>query len=529
MRRTGGFTLVELLIAMTLSLVVVLAMATVFRVMGDSVLAGRAVVTLSSQLRSAADQLQRDLGGVTVPARPWAEPGSGLGYLEIHEGPFWDLGLGPGAAGVPPTPRVQPWYSESSVGDIDDVLMFTSSAGPFVGQVMARIQPDPTNPRRLQLYIDPADPTHRETLQSQVAEVVWFTQFNDYNGNGQPDRGEVTLHRRTFLVLPNLDLSHPTIQALSPVEFYSTFDISVRTTQVSGSSWERVANSLGDLTRRENRIAHDVSGAYPSPTTPNRPFPSLFWRGLLVPQGAVATKGMDGAWGVRGVDDDGNGVIDDVSEAGHFGSDDLALPLDDPKALPALSPAFSESYGSDLVLPDLLAFDVQVFDPSVPVYPAPSGSDPVLPSDPGYAGSVSPTPLGHGGYVDLFYRRYTGVPLGTSTFSDPPLPRSGLQLYLPVFWGQQCYAGVYDTWSLSYEQDGIDQDGMLGLDPSGLVDQGTDGIDNDGVHGVDDVGERETSPPYPAPLRGIQVRMRIIDRDTRQVRQMTVLADFIPE
>ena len=34
----------------------------------------------------------------------------------------------------------------------------------------------------------------------------------------------------------------------------------------------------------------------------------------------------------------------------------------------------------------------------------------------------------------------------------------------------------------------------------GTADEGTDGFDNDGTNGVDDVGERETSPPYPVPL-----------------------------
>ena len=50
-----------------------------------------------------------------------------------------------------------------------------------------------------------------------MAEIVWFTRFNDYNGNEQPNPGELTLHRRVLLVLPNLDLSDPAIQALSPL------------------------------------------------------------------------------------------------------------------------------------------------------------------------------------------------------------------------------------------------------------------------------------------------------------------------
>jgi hypothetical protein len=50
-----------------------------------------------------------------------------------------------------------------------------------------------------------------------------------------------------------------------------------------------------------------------------------------------------------------------------------------------------------------------------------------------------------------------------------------------------------------------------------------------GVNGVDDPGERETSPPYPVPLRGIQVRIRVLEPNTRQMRQATVGADFIQE
>jgi hypothetical protein len=46
---------------------------------------------------------------------------------------------------------------------------------------------------------------------------------------------------------------------------------------------------------------------------------------------------------------------------------------------------------------------------------------------------------------------------------------------------------------------------------------------------VDDVTERETSPPYPFPLRGIQITLRIIDPDSRQSRQITVVNDFTPE
>jgi prepilin-type N-terminal cleavage/methylation domain-containing protein len=538
LRRGPGFTLVELLVAMALSLIVILAVTQVFRLVGDNVLAGRAVLEMSGQLRSAADQLQRDLGGLTVPVRPWPETSSGAGYFEYYEGPFWDLGLGPDAAGIPPAPRVRPWYSESSVGDIDDVLMFTARAegAPFVGQIMGTLDlSDPTRPR---VIFDPLNPT-RTTIESQVAEVVWFTRFNNRNGldaNGnvqpvQPDPGEVTLHRRVFLVLPSLDLSDPDIQALPPNLYYSAFDVSTSLQWNSNAgTWNKTANSLETVTLRQNRVAHN---GYPlDPTDPLAlpdesllpTFPYRLSRALLIPQGSVVTRGEDLAWGAAAANDDGLNITDDIWEAGSFGSDDLTEPS---------SVAFvAESFGSDVILSNLLAFDVKAYDPDVPVQRAVSLSDPVLPGDPGY-GSLPADVIGHGGYVDLFYARY--APVSSPLLLPFAGPSGLLSSPIPIVWGltgDLSRSATYDTWSMFYEHDGIDQDPNRFIDPMtrlSIIDQGTNGIDDDGINGVDDVGERETSPPYPVPLRGIQVRLRIIDRDSRQVRQMTVSSDFIPE
>ena len=49
------------------------------------------------------------------------------------------------------------------------------------------------------------------------------------------------------------------------------------------------------------------------------------------------------------------------------------------------------------------------------------------------------------------------------------------------------------------------------------------------VPGVDDPTEKESPPPYSAPLRGIQVRVRQYETSTRQVRETTVSQDFMPE
>ena len=82
---------------------------------------------------------------------------------------------------------------------------------------------------------------------------------------------------------------------------------------------------------------------------------------------------------------------------------------------------------------------------------------------------------------------------------------------------------TYDTWSFHYEHDGQDQNG------NSVVDEGVNSVDDDGNFGVDDIGERETSPPYPVPLRGLQIRLRVYEPDSQTVRQVTVAADFVSE
>ncbi|MFW6171505.1 MAG: PulJ/GspJ family protein [Planctomycetota bacterium] len=495
-------TLVEMLVATALSLLIVLAVTQVFRVVGDNVLSTRAVAEMSSQLRATSNQLRRDLGQLTVPVRPWTDYDSGQGYFEYHEGPASDMRDPTGTVHSETTLG----DSETPLGDYDDILMFTakSQGTPFTGQI-----PDDDNP----------------VIESNAAEIAWFTSFNDRNDNNQVDPGEITLHRRVLLVKPELNITHTDGQPildiagtsdtseLGPREFYHLYDISVGyrpgVNDAGEPVWIRFANSLQNLSLRENRTAH----FHADPDASNyqayylRQFPYPLSRQRLAPQGT------------------------EVDE------DQFASPMETPTTL-------ADAYGQDVIQSQLLAFDVQAYDPEVVIEKAevapssPSVSttnyESVLPDDPGY-GNDANQPVGRGGYVDLFYSRYAS---GSSVFSGRPHVRSGL-------WPPQLPVATYDTWTMFYEHDGVPQDervreillNSLSEDevrdrlgpPHGSADWGTDGIDNNNDFGVDDVGERETSPPYPVPLRGIRVRMRIMDPDSRQVRQVTVSSDFIPE
>lgn len=416
-RQSHGLTLVEMLVAMTCTLLLMLAITQTFQNIGEVSAKGRAGIEMSTQLRGVWLKLQEDLQGLTVPVRPWPDADGAAGYFEYQEG----------------TSRDNSFVNDpmnNLMGDPDDILAMTcrTTGTPFVGR------------------------SHTGMLESNVAEVIWFSQLVDTNGNNTFDVGEgITLHRRVLLVRPDLNDATTGIYrtGVTLADHYQQSDISVR--QAGG---DLIANSLADLTQRENRFAHVDN------------FPTRF--------DVNATSGLlNTGWVLTG-----------------------------------------DRQGEDVILSNVIAFDVRAFDRTAIVQL--NNGEPVSPGDPGY-GATANTNIGVGAFADLNHN--TGV----GEFTGLPQAKSGLGA-IPV----------YDTWSYKYEHDGINQDGdnwPAGFPQVGqpMFDEGTDGIDNDNNGIVDDVNERETSPPYPVPLRAIQVRLRVVERDTRQVRQATLVQDFLPE
>jgi len=189
-----GFTLVELLVVVVVTLMFMLALTEVFKLLGDGIHSGRMNIELNGQVRAATTILQRDLDGITVSGKAWSDPQNGAGYIEYLEGlqtdkdangnftddiDQWDINSnGLWEPGEP--------YFDTRPGDNDDVIMFTalSRGAPFVGT----------------LY----DGT---PIGSEVAEIILWTQFtphlDDLNLDGIYDFGETkTLYRRVLLVLP---------------------------------------------------------------------------------------------------------------------------------------------------------------------------------------------------------------------------------------------------------------------------------------------------------------------------------------
>jgi hypothetical protein len=331
------------------------------------------------------------------------------------------------------------------------------------------------------------------TIQSDVAEVAWFL------------RG-TTLHRRVLLVVPGVaQNSNFAKLSSSKGTFFANNDISVRL--VGGKI---VPNSLGDLTKRENRFAHPVDAF---------PFDVRRW-GLRLGLPTLAecsSPSWMSKW-VNGTTPLPPSTLPSLSQQiDMWDSSNVAKAFKVPAG--ASPDQFLAQDGTrladDIVLTNVIGFDVKVWEPAAN--------------------------NGAGGYMDLGYNgdKFDPTlvpPQGPTTprFDHLGAPKSGLVATAST-------PRVYDSYCFSYENEGIYKFNASGnpvqLSPSnypaGLgqwpAGTSTNGLDDDGNGVVDDANELITQPPYPVPLRGIQVKIRCFEPDSRQIREITIEQEFLPK
>ena len=244
-RSRAALTLVEVLIATTLTLMLMLALAQGFKALSDSVTEGRTKLGLSDQLRGISSILRADLERCTasskvLPTYP------GPGYFKYYDGPLWDsTALQANFSATAP-------LVGSRWGDIDDVLMFTARANP--GEVFRG-----TIPQALMIisqlnhfakegrassdsiasnFISSVNGavnngsawTTEVSIESDIAEIVWFMMpmregnrlpaassggyispvatsivIDEVQVDGMPDR--LALCRRELPIRPDIDLN----------------------------------------------------------------------------------------------------------------------------------------------------------------------------------------------------------------------------------------------------------------------------------------------------------------------------------
>jgi len=228
-----GFTLVEMMVAMALTLLLMAALAKAFGTVGQEVRTSRAQVDLSSRMRDVTHRLRDELSRCTAkPNSPVDSDGDG--YLVYFDGPVTDV---TGALlGQSPTPDNENTLQDSVLGDFDDYLAFTAIAPettPFTGKVPRFLLDVKTSEVQGVPYVPgnfPGSPLDPVVITSQHAEIVYFISpvyqtapdqanpsqsihihdangdplIQDFTGNLMPDT--MRLHRRVLLIRPDLNL-----------------------------------------------------------------------------------------------------------------------------------------------------------------------------------------------------------------------------------------------------------------------------------------------------------------------------------
>lgn len=291
-----AYTMIEILIAVTLSMILMLAVTNLFSRVGGMMSDTQATLIMAQNLSAVRNRLDSDLCNRTVetvkPFPPSHTPAS-TGFFSYVEGPMWQPTEGDsrnGAWGADPWCSWNIAYnpddggSDQTVGDLDDVLSFTveykNIAGGSTGKTFRARAIAPSG--------------HLAVVESNAAEVHWFVRGN-------------TLYRRTLLIEDFSEPGWPTCSLsawkddlpttancridnqlvpfaradywpaagvhANSLGYYTFFDVSTRL-ELNGSGFlEFHANMLSNLELRENRF-----GIYHNPNPVNSP-PSVtdYW------------------------------------------------------------------------------------------------------------------------------------------------------------------------------------------------------------------------------------------------------------
>lgn len=253
----SGFTLVEVLIATAVTLVLMGLVVQIFAVVGDNVADTRATIQMVDRLRSVRQTLESDLGGVTCPLTPPLDPIDGSGYVEIVEGPIGSrlfpaaapivIGNGAGLSVFSNTPP-----GDTTLGDTDDMLMLTTHTDddPFTGRMMYAYP-----------LAGGGFGTNVTTTTSQDAEVCWFLRGGTLYRRMllvKPSANVVTTPSAfsgyNFYAVNDVSVHQQGGSASLGADPYAIAGL------VPANEVALVANSLSDLTNRQSRYGHQPFG-----------------------------------------------------------------------------------------------------------------------------------------------------------------------------------------------------------------------------------------------------------------------------
>jgi prepilin-type N-terminal cleavage/methylation domain-containing protein len=603
--KPSGFTLVELLVAMCVSLLLLGGVVSLFGTLGESVNNSKSNSEMLQTMRHTARQLQSDLGNVSLvpdPAQTMVDP---QGFFEYVEGPQNDANLKPEPVAELPDPIVMdntgsnfdsahaqgqiPWgiytnneeasqgyggdaawrecplkirtwgpeqaswtrsgldagmykvwmtwpihhkewrrisgipYSitagdESTGGTIDQTALpsgeeydgknwqelaeiqltagedlviklgaidaqFGSSGGPLVLADAVRIQcqdctEEGGSAATMNLVGDCDDVLHFTTKKDEGAyEVVWFlTPMKGHENKPAADK-RYRLHRRELKVDPHAPTTTESLslgyQEPMPADWSGGYD--------DFNNWQETAavrtpNTLEALARRYNRNAH----------VPKERRSAAQAGEFVVNQREDYQSSLESEF----IDDAGNDRI-----------------------------------GKTVILENVIAFNVQAYDPTVPIYSTTSDGQTVSlsPTDPGWqaAHQVAKQAAEDQGLASIFDLSPppTDVgPIGKGAFRDlDPTQSDDTHSPLQTLNTANGFVATYDSWSGDYVKT-FDHDENSGTEEV----PGDVGFDNDGNGIVDTAEDLREPPPYVNPLRAVQVEIRMQEPESGKVRSVKV-------
>lgn len=553
--RRRGFSVLELLIATTIAMVILLVVTKWFRDLSQQTSRSRALIEMSGQMRAVIAQLENDMRGATFPRGAMPGSNGSLGYIQYFEGagtdaaPNGDLlnhltlattgavtnvtsvqyvipnGTPAGVLGSANIAGASHYQNingsintavdpnTSRFGDMDDVIALTTrnTDSPFEGKMIFRQNAVAASPPAIGLP---------QTITSPLAEVIWWVEGFDENQDGVIADAERRLHRRTFLIRPDLSnavnvlwhslINNGLVNGIAGANMDTTDAMRVMYEQCDISfhidaSGNAVANSLAELSKPSN-LSTAPATAWCKRITMGQVF-------RQIPPNPASFAG---------------GVVFVAPFAGKTAIPGFRL-LDNfvfPKTSPTtpLGQIGANRFGEDVMLSSVAAFDSRIFDPTAPIKLHSPGTQ-VQPGDPGFewkqptdSTAVTQTLVGQGAFVDLCYS-HARMPNNavSSWFSGPPSQFSG---FFRVNGSNPAthLLTSYDTWAplTNTIMDGVDNDstqaGIIGVidDPTEIAQETT----------------QATTPPYNFPLRALQVTIRAYDADSKQIRQLKASVSY---
>jgi type II secretory pathway pseudopilin PulG len=545
-----GVTLVEMLVVVALTVLLMSIVTEVFVLASETLSRLRSVSVVNQKIRSVESMIRLDLENRTI--REVQPPVERKASLDGIPGTGDDYFI---PIGFDPKDNMGYWMLEENSPadeqgeDADDVLAFTIriSASGILGTSYVGLAVNGSEP-------DLAYPPQDGLAGSQEAEVIYFLR-----------RG--TLYRRVLLVGVPQPSSVPAGQS-----WYRRFDISARPSISGGVP---IVNTLGDLTYRSPRYIHqspeNYTTGFPGLTPPIEPglatdFPgnSYFPFQPISFLDSQTSPALGAGWHDNtGVDADkqvdhnrnypaalGWTAIPEQFH-GRPTLQETSSPNFDYPTVPTTTvwsdywdsagapPLFWQNLvatalangrpSEDAILTDVISFDVKVWDPdAVPtgstlatgafvdlgkMWPGASGSVTTpgpTPSNGTQAGFPGQLPVTANGPTPFVWppdrrpavpnpdHRGFGEPFGYDGAGSPPYaipPGVALDMPLGMLRAPMSLCRKYDTWCSAYTK------------PT-------------------QVGVIPVAPPYVVPVRGIQIKIRFADPESRLTREITIVQEL---